>query len=165
LPFEWDMSCVIEFNYQCRKSIHWCQDYDAHFNPKNVYKHYVYKMLLFLDLFEFNYYIYVFIKLTPTPISCFIKTWYINILLITLYKNVTTLVLGSRPKQGCGPRKEVQEWKKVWANEPSHSQGSFHLGSWSLGGLPNVHRAIARAKTQWIEELFISLKSYWNVNV
>ncbi len=32
-------------------------------------------------------------------------------------------------------------------NEPSHSQGSFHLGSWSPGGLPNVQRTITKAKT------------------
>jgi hypothetical protein len=45
-------------------------------------------------------------------------------------------------------------------NELSHSQGSFHLGSWSPSGLLNVQRSIAKAKTQWIEELFISLKKY-----
>jgi len=32
--------------------------------------------------------------------------------------------------------------------------------SWSPGGLPNVQRAIARVKTQWLEDFFISLESY-----
>ncbi len=35
-------------------------------------------------------------------------------------------------------------------------KGNSHFGSWSLGGFPNVQRAIAGAKTQWIEEFFIS---------
>ncbi len=26
-------------------------------------------------------------------------------------------------------QEEAQEWRKVWGNEPSHSQGSFHFGS------------------------------------
>jgi hypothetical protein len=55
--------------------------------------------------------------------------------------------------------------ERKWRNEPSHSQRSFHLGSWSPGGLPNVQRAISGVKTQWIEELFIPLKSYWNLDV
>jgi len=45
-------------------------------------------------------------------------------------------------------------------NEPSHSQKSFHFGSWSPGGLPNVQRATTRVKTQWIEKFFIPLKIY-----
>jgi hypothetical protein len=53
----------------------------------------------------------------------------------------------------------------VWRNEPSHSQGSSHFGSWSLGGLPNFQRAIAGVKTHWIEALLIWLKRSWNVDV
>jgi hypothetical protein len=34
------------------------------------------------------------------------------------------------------------------------------LGVWSLGGLPNLQKAIAGVKTQRIEELFIPLKRY-----
>jgi hypothetical protein len=26
-------------------------------------------------------------------------------------------------------QEEAREWRKVWGNEPSHSQGSFHFGS------------------------------------
>jgi hypothetical protein len=42
---------------------------------------------------------------------------------------------------------------------------SSHFGSWSLGGLPNVQRAITRVKTNWIETFFISLESSWNLDV
>jgi hypothetical protein len=30
------------------------------------------------------------------------------------------------------------ECRRVWENEPSHSQGNSHLGSWSLEGFPNL---------------------------
>ncbi len=63
-----------------------------------------------------------------------------------------------------GP-KEAQEWRKVWGNEPSHSQGAPTLGIWSPDGLLNLRRTIAWVKTQWIEKFLISLESYWNVNV
>jgi hypothetical protein len=36
---------------------------------------------------------------------------------------------------------------------------------WSLGGLSNLQRAIARVKTQWLEEFLVSLKRSWNINV
>ncbi len=47
----------------------------------------------------------------------------------------------------------------MWGNRPSHSQGNFHIGSWSPGGLPNVQRVIVRAKTQWIEKFFYHWKA------
>jgi hypothetical protein len=40
---------------------------------------------------------------------------------------------------------------------------SSHLGSWSLDGLSNLQRAIARVKIHWIEEFFISLEIFWNL--
>jgi hypothetical protein len=59
---------------------------------------------------------------------------------------VTTLTLGSRPRQrglqGCGPREAgshitySRECKKVWGSEPSHSQMNSHVGSWSLERTP-----------------------------
>jgi hypothetical protein len=58
-----------------------------------------------------------------------------------------------------------RECRRVWENEPSHSQVSSHFGSWSPDELPNLQGVIAGIKTHWIEEFFISLKSYWNVNV
>jgi len=39
-------------------------------------------------------------------------------------------------------------------------KGASTLGVWSLGGFPNLQRIIIGVKTQWIEELFISLESY-----
>jgi len=41
----------------------------------------------------------------------------------------------------------------------------FRFGSWSPSQLPNLQREIARAKTQWLEYFFISLKNSWNVDV
>jgi hypothetical protein len=74
---------------------------------------------------------------------------------------VVTLALGSRPRQkslkGIG--------QEECENEDSHSQVSSPFGSWSPGGLPNLQRAIAKVKTPCIKELFISLKSYWSVDV
>jgi hypothetical protein len=50
-------------------------------------------------------------------------------------------------------------------DEDSHSQVSSHCGSWSPSGLPNLYRAIVEVKTPRIEEFFISLESYWSVDV
>jgi hypothetical protein len=46
-----------------------------------------------------------------------------------------------------------------------HTPREFHFGSWSPGGLSNLQRAIVGVKTQWLEELFISMKIFWNVNI
>jgi hypothetical protein len=43
---------------------------------------------------------------------------------------------------------------------PHTSKKTSILRVWSPGGLPNLQREIARAKTQWIEKLFISLERY-----
>jgi len=74
---------------------------------------------------------------------------------------VATPALGSRPRQK-GLKGTGQEQCE---NEDSHSQVSSPFGSWSLGGLPNLQRAIAKVKTHDIEKFFISLKSYWSVDV
>jgi hypothetical protein len=58
-----------------------------------------------------------------------------------------------------------QECKRVWGNEPSHSQMNSHFGNWSPNGLPNLQRVIIRVKTHWIEMFFISLKRSWNIDV
>jgi hypothetical protein len=84
------------------------------------------------------------------------------------WRNAATLALGSQPRQGLTrlrAKKKAQEWRKVWGNEPSHCQRSFHFGSSSFEGLLNVQRAIARVKNQWLEEFFIPLENYWNVDV
>jgi hypothetical protein len=58
-----------------------------------------------------------------------------------------------------------QEGVRECENEDSHSQVNSHFGSWSLGGLPNFHRAITKVKPPRIEEFFISSKRYWSVDV
>jgi hypothetical protein len=58
-----------------------------------------------------------------------------------------------------------RECKRVWGNEPSHSQVNSHFGNWSPHGLPNLQKTIARVKTYWIEEFLILLKSSWNLDV
>jgi hypothetical protein len=55
--------------------------------------------------------------------------------------SIATLTLGSRPRQGVArlwAKRRNQEShhtplgvQKVWGNEPSHSQGKSHVGSWS----------------------------------
>jgi hypothetical protein len=60
---------------------------------------------------------------------------------------VVTLALGLRPRQGfakvqakTGSRSHIpcsRECKRVWGNEPSHSQVNSHFGSSNFNGLPN----------------------------
>jgi hypothetical protein len=60
---------------------------------------------------------------------------------LVVNRNVTTLTLGSRPRQGLArvwAMREPQEsyfmlskCEKVWGNEPSHSQVNSPLGSWN----------------------------------
>jgi hypothetical protein len=77
---------------------------------------------------------------------------------------VATLALGLRPR-----RRLARAWAKrsvrECEDEDSHSQVSFHFGSWSPSGLPNLQRAIAKVKAPCIEKFFISLESYWSVYV
>jgi hypothetical protein len=58
-----------------------------------------------------------------------------------------------------------RECKRVWGNEPSHSQVNAHFRSWSPDGLLNLQGTIARVKTHWIEKKIISLESYWNLDL
>jgi hypothetical protein len=46
-----------------------------------------------------------------------------------------------------------------------HTPREFHFGSWSPRGVLNLQKAIVGVKTQWLEEFFISLKFFWNVNI
>jgi hypothetical protein len=70
-----------------------------------------------------------------------IQVFFFKSIYIFKRKNVITLVLGSQPKQGvarCGARGKPEnhiscswECKRVWRNEPSHSQMNSHLKNWS----------------------------------
>jgi hypothetical protein len=59
----------------------------------------------------------------------------------------------------------VRKCEGVWGSESSHSQGNSHLGRWSPGGLPKLHKAIAGYKTQWLVAFFISLESSWSLDI
>jgi len=88
---------------------------------------------------------------------------------------VTTLALSLQPRQGLTRvrakskvRSHIscsQECKKLWGNEPSHSQASSYFGSWSPNRFSNFQKVITGVKTHWIEAFHISLESFWNVNV
>jgi len=56
-------------------------------------------------------------------------------------------------------RKPWSEGKCEGMN-PHTPKGTPTLGNWTPHGLPNLQRAIVEVKTHWIEQFFISLKSY-----
>ncbi len=90
------------------------------------------------------------------------ETDFVNIFKIIIYHNPSLgLVTKGRACKVVG-QKEAREWKKVWWNEPSHSQKSLHFGSLEFWW---ILESLAGAKTQWIEEFFVSLESYWNIDV
>jgi len=111
----------------------------------------------------------------PNEVPCINMRWVTTPYHNQVIKYVTTLALGSWPKQRftkvrakTGPGSHItcsRKCKRVWGNEPSHSQVNSHFGNWSHGGLLNVQRTVSCVKTHWIENFFISLKSSWNVNV
>jgi hypothetical protein len=68
--------------------------------------------------------------------------------------------LGLATKAKRVTRAQAKRSVRKCEDEDSHSQVSSHFGSWSLGGLPNIQRAISKVKTPCIEEFFISLKRY-----
>jgi hypothetical protein len=65
-------------------------------------------------------------------------------------------VAGQEESSGITPHAPGNVGKCEGMN-PHTSKRSFHFGSWSLGGLPNIHRVIAGVKTQWIKEFLKSL--------
>jgi hypothetical protein len=85
-----------------------------------------------------------------------------------MYLFVATLTLRLRPKQGLArlraKRKPKNEGKCEGMNLHIPKRAST-LGVWSPGGLLNFQGAITGVKTQWIEEFFISLESYFNLDV
>jgi hypothetical protein len=62
--------------------------------------------------------------------------------------------------QGYGPKRKPESEGKCEGMNLHTPKGTFTLGVWSLGGLLNLQRVIARVKTQWIDEFFISLEIY-----
>jgi hypothetical protein len=43
-------------------------------------------------------------------------------------------------------QEEAQEWRKVWGNEPSHSQRSFHFGSLESRWIPELIEGDCRGR-------------------
>jgi hypothetical protein len=81
---------------------------------------------------------------------------------------VATLALGLQPKQGLArlQAKRKPESEGKCEGMTLHTlKGTYTLGIWSLGGLPNFQRTIVGVRTQWIEDFIISLESYRNLNV
>ncbi len=89
--------------------------------------------------------------------------------------SVTTLALGSRPRQRHGKvwvdnapwvsHSHGWKCKRVWGNEPTHSQVDSHFGSWSPYEVLNVLRVISRVTNHWIKDFLISLVSSWDIDV
>jgi hypothetical protein len=116
------------------------------------------------------------VVLAITSPNC--RSWYLHFMKYLIQKKtwifcckhiVATLALGSRPRQGLARlRAKWEAWEahhllprvqRMWRNEPSHSQMNSRVGSWSPEWIPDLF------KTHHLEEFFISLESYWNVNV
>jgi hypothetical protein len=114
----------------------------------------------------------VFIFCAPWQSSSFICEWEllqtnvkVQIVNVKCIVSVTTLVLGSWPKQGIAKvRVESEAWeshfmlsgcRRMWGNELTHSQVGSHSRIWSPYGLPNFQRIILKVKIHW-------MKSYLN---
>jgi hypothetical protein len=88
---------------------------------------------------------------------------------------VANLVLGSQPRQGGYKLVGQEKDSRITSHalESAKSEGmNLHIHKWTpmLGvgvpnGFPNLQNAIAKFKTHRLKELFISLKSYWSVDV
>jgi hypothetical protein len=118
-------------------------------------KSYVYQLLILYVIPNFPQVVYIIMCIHP-------KCCNLNLGLATKV----------RACKRCGPRMKpgnhipcFRECRRVWRNEPTHSQMGSHFGSWSPYGLLNLQGAIVGVKTHWIEKFFIKLESSWNVYV
>jgi hypothetical protein len=116
-----------------------------------------------------GYRIEILIRMFSFNIKCYNRSFK-DILVDVII--VTTLALGSRPKQGLARvRAKKEAWesqlmrKRVWGNEPSHFLVNSHFGSSSPNGFSKFQKEISRVKIHWIETFLISLESSWNLNV
>jgi hypothetical protein len=82
--------------------------------------------------------------------------------------DVTTLALGSQPKQGFTKLQAKKEARShtTYSQECERCEGlnpptprEFHFGSWNFGGPLNFQRAIARVKIQWIEKVLYIIEN------
>jgi hypothetical protein len=73
--------------------------------------------------------------------------------------SIATLALGLRPRQGVTRLRAKREtWeslhmlpgtRRVWGNEPSHSQVNSHVGSWSPEKTPKSLERDCRSQNSW----------------
>jgi hypothetical protein len=115
-----------------------------------LFKNYFFCLLVFSFACTFDGWVLIFI-------------YSVFLIWVNLYTRCRNPSLGlmtkARAYKGAGQEGSPRIWEEC-ENGHSHSQVSSHVGNWSLGGLPNLHRVIARVKTHRIKEFFISLKSY-----
>ncbi len=95
----------------------------------------------------------------------FDKDGWVEIFCMRKCRNLN-LGLGAKARvcKRLGQERDPGMWERC-ENELSHSQVNSHVENWSPGGLSKFQRLIARVKTPCLEEFFISLESYWNVDV
>ncbi len=72
---------------------------------------------------------------------------------------------GCEPKGKSGITQHTPRSVRRCEGMNPHTPREFHFESWSPGGLPNLQRAIAGVKTQWFEEVFISLEISWKLDI
>ncbi len=85
-----------------------------------------------------------------------------------LKQHVTTLTLGLWPKQGderLRAKRKTWECKECEGMNPHTHKWTPMLGVGVPNGLLNLQSVIAGVKTHCLEEIFISLKIYWNLDV
>ncbi len=77
------------------------------------------------------------------------------------YMRCCNLSLGLATKaKGLQTKRKLENEGKCEGMNPHIPKGASTLGVWNLSELPNLQRAITGVKNHWIEEFFISLKSY-----
>jgi hypothetical protein len=82
--------------------------------------------------------------------------------------SVATLALGSRPKKGVArlrAKRETRECKECEGMNPHTLKWTPMLGVGVPNGLLNFQSTIVGVKTHHFKEFFISVESYWNVDV
>jgi hypothetical protein len=94
---------------------------------------------------------------------------------VTNIEYVATLALGSWPKQGlqgCKPKVNPgvtshapKECKRVWGNEPSHSQVNFHLDSWSPKWTPEFSESNCMGQNSMDQCVPYIIEKFLNVDV
>jgi hypothetical protein len=133
----------------------------------------LHKLRLFMVIFSFfcNLIFFGYCKIFHFRLFVII----INFICYHKIFHVATLALGSRPRQGVARLRAKREtWehftcsrecKECEGMDPHTPKWTPMLGVGITKGLPNLQNAIARVKTPRLKKFFISLESYWSVDV